>query len=481
MTVHFSQPPGLLPYVDGVAWEPGVDGYPLTDPSTGAGIGSAARCGAAEVDHAVRSAHAARRVWRDTPSLERGRILTELARLLRANREELAELERQSAGKVLAQALGDVETSAQYFELYAGLAPGLEGSVLGDRSGGTAWTAREPYGVTAHIIPWNFPLHTAARSIAPALAAGNTVVAKPAEQTPQSCVALAALATEAGVPDGVFNVITGYGPEAGQPLAEHPLVRRITFTGSVVTGKAVLRAAAENLTPATVELGGKSPVLIFEDCDLDAAIADAAKAILVHGGQVCSAGSRVLVADALHDAVVDGIRDRFEAVTVGSAHTDVQVGPMVSLEHADKVRSHIERAQSEGARLVTAPAQEPGSPFVRPTLLADVTPDMTLAREEVFGPVLALSRFRSTDEAVAMANDTPFGLAAGIWTRDITTALSVARELEAGTIYVNGYFAGGVELPFGGYKASGFGREKGRIALEEYTQVKSVAVTFAAR
>jgi aldehyde dehydrogenase (NAD+) len=480
MTVHL-RVRHLLPYVDGAEWQTAADGYPLADPSTGESVGTAARCGADEVDHAVRSAYRARAVWRDTPALDRGRVLTELARLLRANRDELAEMERASAGKVIKQALGDVEVSAQYLEFYGGLASGLEGTVLGDRASSAAWTVREPYGVTAHIIPWNFPLHTAARSIAPALAAGNTVVAKPAEQTPQSCLALAALARAAGLPDGVLNVVTGYGPEAGAALASHPLVRRITFTGSVATGRAILHAAAENLTPATVELGGKSPVLIFEDCDVEAAIADAARAILVHGGQVCSAGSRVLVADALHDTVVDGIRARFEAVTVGSAYADVEVGPMVSPEHAGKVRAYIDGAEADGARLVTARQGDTGSTFVRPTLFADVTPEMTLAREEVFGPVLAVSRFGTPEEAVAMANASPFGLAAGIWTSDISTALSVARELEAGTVYVNGYFAGGVDLPFGGYKASGFGREKGRVALEEYTQVKSVAVTFAAR
>ncbi len=466
----------LDPFIDG---EPraAADEMPLFDPSTGEQIGSAARCGDVLVDEAVQAAHRARREWRDTHALDRGRILVALAAAIRANGDELAEAERISAAKLPGPAERDVETAAQYFEYYGGLAPGLEGSKLGDRADAFSIVAREPYGVTGHIIPWNFPLHTAARSIAPALAAGNTVVAKPAEQTPQSCLILARLASEVGVPSGVFNVVTGYGTEAGAALTAHPLVRRLTFTGSVATGRIVLHAAAERLCPATVELGGKSPVLVFDDADLDAAANDAATAILAHSGQICSAGSRLLVAEPLHDAIVDRLRERFDATSVGPADAGADIGPVVDDEQARKIRAFVATAQDEGARLVTD--DDPGEGrFVRPALFTGVTRDMTIAREEVFGPVLAVSSFASIDDAIELANSSSYGLAAGIWTRDITRALATARELEVGTVYINGYYAGGVDLPFGGYKDSGFGREKGRLALEEYTQIKSINVAL---
>lgn len=469
----------LLPIIDGAEYAGTEARYPVYDPSTGVEVAEVARCGAEEVDVAVRSAHAARRVWRDTKALDRARILHDIARALRENRESVAALESQSAGKLTSQALGDVEIAAQYFEFYGGLAPGLEGNTIGDQPTTMSMTFREPYGVTGHIIPWNFPLHTAARSIAPALAAGNTVVAKPAEHTPQTCLALATLAAGIGLPPGVFNVITGFGPEAGAPLTEHPLVRRLTFTGSVATGKAVLRAAAEHLCPATVELGGKSPVIVFGDSDIPAAVADASKAILTHSGQICSAGSRLLVADTVHDAVVDGLREQFDAARVGPADADVDLGPVASQEQRALIDSYIDAGLAEGANLQTSRQDVEGSGhFVRPALFTDVERDMRIATEEIFGPVLAVSSFSSFDDAVEQANASRFGLAAGVWTRDMSKAMHLARELEVGTVYINGYFAGGVELPFGGYKDSGFGREKGRAALEDYTQIKSVAVSM---
>lgn len=445
-------------------------------------VGDYVRASHADAEMAIGAAHQALPGWSHSTPQQRADALDKIGHELLARKDELGELLAREEGKTRIEAIGEVARAGQIFKFFAGEALRISGDLLASvRPGIQIEVTREPLGVIGIITPWNFPIAIPAWKIAPALAYGNCVVFKPADLVPGCAHAIAQIIAKAGIPNGVFNLTMGRGSVVGETLLNHKDVNAITFTGSVATGRAILHAAAENLTPATVELGGKSPVLIFEDCDVEAAIADAARAILVHGGQVCSAGSRVLVADALHDTVVAGIRERFEAVTVGSAYADVEVGPMVSPDHAGKVRAYIDGAAAEGARLVTARQDDTGSPFVRPALFADVTAEMTLAREEVFGPVLAVSRFGGPDEAVAMANASPFGLAAGIWTSDISTALSVARELEAGTVYVNGYFAGGVDLPFGGYKASGFGREKGRVALEEYTQVKSVAVTFAAR
>jgi aldehyde dehydrogenase (NAD+) len=460
---------------------PAQDGrtIPIVDPASGESFAVSARCGASEVDAAVASARAAQPAWRDVPPLDRGRILVRLAQAVRANGARLARMESLTAGKVPREANIDVEVTAQFLEFYGGLATGLEGATFGDRADQFSYTTLEPYGVTGHIIPWNFPMQTAVRSIAPALATGNAVVAKPAEQTPITCLELARLAVECGLPPGVFNVVPGYGTEAGAALAGHPRVPRLTFTGSVATGKRILHAAADHLCHATVELGGKSPLVIFADADVEQAIAGVAKAILTHAGQVCAAGTRMLVQAPIHDEMVAALQERMDAVRPGAAE-DGGIAPLVSPAQLERVRGYIERGRAEGATLVTsdAPVETDGGYYVRPALFADVTPDMTISQEEIFGPVLGVTRFEAEGEAAELANASPYGLVAGIWTRDITKALRLARAIEAGTIYVNDYYIGGVDLPFGGFKDSGFGREKGRQALESFVRSKSVAIAL---
>jgi aldehyde dehydrogenase (NAD+) len=452
----------------------------VRNPATGEVIAQVPRCTAADVDRAVEAARTALPSWRSAAPGVRADAVHALADAIRAHADELAHVESLSSGKLLREARADAEGTAQFFEFYGGLAPSVEGSTFGDRADQLAYTVYEPYGVTGHIIPWNYPLSTAARSIAPALATGNVVVAKPAEQTPMTCLALAQLATECGLPDGVFNVVLGLGAEAGAGLAAHPGVPRLTFTGSVTTGKAVLHLAADHLAHTTVELGGKSPVVVFADADVDKAIAGVSKGILTHAGQVCAAGTRLLVENGVHDDVVEGVRARLDAITPGGDDDATNLAPMVSAQQRDKVAAYIEKGVEEGARLLTRdePAGNGAGHYLRPAMFDGVTPDMTIAQEEIFGPVLAVTSFDGIEQAAQIANGNAFGLMAGIWTRDITKALKLARSIQAGTVYVNDYYIGGVELPFGGYKDSGFGREKGRQALESFVQSKSVAIAL---
>jgi aldehyde dehydrogenase (NAD+) len=454
--------------------------FEIRNPATAAVIALSARCGSADVSAAVASASDARRVWRDTKPLDRGRRLVDLARAVREHGTELAELESASAGRLPRDARIDVEVTAQFLEFYGGLAPSVEGSTFGDRPNQLDLTVLEPYGVTGHIIPWNFPMQTAARSIAAALAVGNTVVAKPAEQTPMTCLRLAELAIDCGIPPGVFNVVPGYGPEAGLALACHPDVPRLTFTGSVPTGKVVMRAAAEHLCHVTVELGGKSPLVVFADADFDRAVDGVTKAILTHAGQVCAAGTRLLVQDDVHDEMVEQIRARMDHIVPGSDDDDTAIAPLISERQRQRVLSYLEDGVASGAALLTSVEAAGNSDgyYVRPALLDGVTSGMSVAQEEIFGPVLSVTSFQDVDHAMSLANDSAYGLVAGIWTRDITKALRLAHAIEAGTIYINDYYIGGVELPFGGYKNSGFGREKGRQALESFARVKSIAVSL---
>lgn len=454
--------------------------FDTVDPATGEVIGTVARGAPEDIDLAVTAARGAfRHTWRPLPVAERAACLWRIGRLLADRAEEFARLESLDSGKPLTQARTDVAVAARYFEFYAGIADKVSGETIPVSPDLLAFTVREPYGVTGHIVPWNYPLQIASRTIAPALAAGNCVVLKPAEETPITAVLLGQLALEAGLPAGVLNVVPGFGEEAGAALANHPDIDHIAFTGSPEVGRSVMRAAAEHITPVGLELGGKSPHVVLADADLEAAVPFIVKALIQNAGQTCSAGSRVVVDARVHDDLVERLRTAFAGVTMGHGLDDPDLGPLISDHQRDRVRRYVDDAQRDGASLV-AGGDDPRVPdrgwFVPPTMFTDVTPGHRIAREEVFGPVLAVLRAEGVDEAVRIANDSPFGLVSAIWTRDIDKALWLAGQLESGQVYINTYGAGGgVELPFGGWKESGFGREKGVEAVREYTQVKTVA------
>jgi acyl-CoA reductase-like NAD-dependent aldehyde dehydrogenase len=385
----------------------------------------------------------------------------------------------------LTQARADVRTTARYFEYYGGMADKIGGETIPVRWGALDLTVREPYGVSGQIVPWNFPLMMGGRGIAPALAAGNCVVAKPAEDASLGIMRLAELAADAGLPAGAFNVVTGLGPEAGAALVRHPLVRHVTFTGSVATGTAIMQMAAEGIKPVALELGGKSPNIVFADADLRVAAETVARSILYNAGQVCNGGPRLLVARAIRDDLLERLAKTFAGVRLGDPLDDPDLGPLNSRRHRDKVEAAIVAAEREGVEVRRFAARPAGARyaegfFTQPTLLGGVTATQRVFHDEIFGPVLAVTAFDDVDEAIALANATDYGLNAGVFTRDLTTAVSVAQRLDAGQVYVNGWgTGGGVEVPFGGYKKSGFGREKGFEGLLHYTQVKSITMHFA--
>ena len=454
------------------------------DPSTGEVAVQVSEGLAADVDRAVGAAREAfERTWPATPPRERAAVLFRAAALVRERAGELIEIAERTAGLPTRIATGDVETAARYLEYYGGIADKLHGETIPLGGDFLDYTEREPWGVCAVIPPFNVPFQLTARSLAPALATGNTVVIKPAEQAPIPALRLAQLITEAGAKPGVVNVVPGLGPEAGAALVAHPDVRHITFTGSQATGQAIMRAAADQLTPVTLELGGKSPQVIFADADLDAAVEAVVASSLLTAGQVCSAGTRILVQ---HDVAAE-VRERLVAaaagIRVGAAYDGPDMGPLISSVQRERVLGGIDAARDDGAEVLSgggAPSGDLAGYFVAPTVVGGVTRDMRVAREEIFGPVIALMEFGDEDEAVEIANDTEFGLVAGVWTHDLGRALRVARLVRAGQVFVNNYgVGGGIELPFGGYKKSGIGREKGLAALDEYLQVKNVCVNIA--
>ncbi|MBG6159036.1 aldehyde dehydrogenase (NAD+)/betaine-aldehyde dehydrogenase [Labrenzia sp. EL_159] len=476
---------GSLPmghFIDGAFSEP-VHNRTMEsfDPGTGVPFARFTAGTKEDVDQAVASSRLAFDAdWRDMAPVERSRILQRAAALILENLDLLAVVETLDSGKALQEAMGDVRGAARTFEYYAGACDKLQGDSFPLGPDYIGYTIHEPVGVTAHIIPWNFPISTAARGFAPALAAGCTVVAKPAEQTPYSALILADLLHKAGLPAGVCNVVTGTGPETGAPLTNHPGVDHITFTGSVQTGRAVMKAAAEDITRVVLELGGKSPVVVLGDCDREQALAGVLGAIYENAGQICSAGSRLVVEKSIHDEFVDELVARTRALNLGHGLANPDVGPVNSSEHLAKIAGFLDRARSRGAEIVTGgsvtedPATGQGW-FFEPTIVNSVAADDELAQEEIFGPVLAVQVADDADHALALANDCQYGLVAGIYTSNFAKAHQLARKIDAGQIYINEYFAGGIEVPFGGNKKSGFGREKGLEGLASYCKTKSIA------
>ena len=453
--------------------------FATIDPSFEEPIAEVARGGPADVDAAVSAANdALHGDWSRVTPAARGRILLRLADLVTAHTEELAALETADVGKPLKESRGDVEGVVATLIYNAGAADKMEGATIPLGPAVVDFTLLEPLGVTAHIVPWNYPLSMAARSLAPALAAGCTAVLKPAEQSPLSALRLAELALEAGLPSGVLNVVTGYGEEAGAPLVRHPLVRGVTFTGSVPTGRAIMAMAAERTIPVVLELGGKNAVLVFADADLDRLVEDLADGAFGNSGQVCSAASKLLVEESIADALVERLHARASRITVGPGRDDRDLGPVVSDAQYAKVTGHIAAARHD-ARLVLGgarPVDLARGYFIAPTIFDRVPADARIAREEVFGPVVTVTRFATEPEALAIANGTGYGLVAGVYTQDITRALRLAKTLEAGSVWINGWFIGGQQAPTGGIKDSGIGRERGLPGVRNYLQIKNVGI-----
>jgi aldehyde dehydrogenase (NAD+) len=468
-------------YIGG-AWIEAAATLPVVNPSDGQTIGQIGRGGAAEIDAAVRAGHAALDGdWGRLDAVSRGRLLARMAELVRRDADRLARLESDDVGKPLTQAKADATVCARYFEYYGGAADKVHGETIPFQNGFSVMTHYEPHGVTGHIVPWNYPLQMMGRSVAPALAMGNSVVLKPAEDTSLTALALAALAEEAGFPKGSFNVVTGLGEEAGAALSAHPGIGHISFTGSREVGTLVQAAAAKNVIPVTLELGGKSPQIVFADADLADAGATIVRGIVQNAGQTCSAGSRVLIEDRVYDEFVGRLAERFRATRVGSSSQDLDLGPVVNATQKRRIESYLELARRDGLKILAEGAfgtnLPPNGFYVKPTLIGDAPPDHRLAQEEIFGPVLVAIRVRDEDEAVRVANGTQYGLAAGVWTSDLGRGLRLARKVRSGQVFVNNYGAGGgVELPFGGMKGSGHGREKGFEALFGFGALKTITI-----
>jgi aldehyde dehydrogenase (NAD+) len=468
----------------GGAWRAPACGQTLTlaNPSDGSVLVPVARGGVADVQAAVQAAQAALEGdWGRMTAAERGRVLLRVSARVLAQADELARLEALDVGKPLKQGRADAVALARYLEFYGGAADKVHGQTIPFSNGYTAFTLREPHGVTGHIVPWNYPMQIIGRSVGAALAMGNACVLKPAEEACLTALAFAQIAHEAGLPAGALNVVPGLGEEAGAALSAHPGVQHLSFTGSVATGALVQAAAAKNAVPVTLELGGKSPQLVFADADLDAALPFLVNAGIQNAGQTCSAASRILVQRPVFDAVVSRMAERYRQLKVGPALQDLDVGPLISARQREVVQRYLQLAQSSGLPIVAQASLVPGAPeggfYVPPTLVAQVPPEHALAQEEIFGPVQVVIPFDDEADAVRIANGTPFGLVAGVWTRDGGRALRLARALKCGQVFVNNYGAGGgIELPFGGVKHSGHGREKGFEALYGFSTLKTVAI-----
>ena len=459
--------------------------FETLNPSTGRPLARAALGDSEDVNRAVAAARAALGgPWGSMTPAQRSKILWRVGDLIEERSEEFAVLEALDSGKPVTQArLADVPLSAEWFRYFAGWPSKLEGSTIPVSAGPTAadyfaYTAREPVGVVAAIIAWNFPLLLAAWKLSLALATGNTVVLKPAEQTPLSATLLGEVLREAGLPPGVVNIVHGTGETVGAALTAHPGVDKVSFTGSTEVGRQIVRAASGNLKRVTLELGGKSPNVVFDDADIDAAIQGAANAIFFNQGEACEAGSRLFVQSKVYDRVIEGVADIAAALQVGdSLDANTQIGPMVSQTQLDTVLGYLDSGRQEGARAAVGGGRRGGSGyFVEPTVLVDTTPTMRVVTEEIFGPVVTAMRFDDVDDVLRAANQTQYGLAAGVWTSDVHKAHRVAAGFKAGTVWVNCYHVLDPALPFGGYKQSGWGREHGSEVLASYTETKTVIV-----
>ncbi len=466
----------------GGGWRPAASGETigLIDPSDGIEFSRLARGAEADIDLAVSTARGAfEDHWRKTAGAERGRLIARLGDAVASHAEELAALESRDTGKPLKQAKVDATVAARYFEYYAGAADKIHGDTIPFLDDYQALTIRQPHGVTGHIIPWNYPLQMAARTIAATMAAGNAMVLKPAEEACLTVMRLAELALEAGFPPDVINVVTGYGEEAGAALAAHGGVDHVCFTGSPAVGTLVQKAAAERNRSCTMELGGKSPQIVFADADFEAALPVILNAIVQNAGQTCSAGSRLLVEAKAYDEFIEALRGRFTGLRAGASSMDLDCGPLINQTQYDRVCGFVLKAEEEGvpvlARAEIAEGAPSGGYYVAPILYGPVPRANRLAREEVFGPVLSAIPFEDEADAIRLANDTDYGLTAGLWTENGGRQLRVAKALKCGQVFVNSYGAGGgVELPFGGMKRSGFGREKGMEALHDLTTTKTI-------
>lgn len=476
--------------IDGQTVDPAAGKWFETEnPFTGDAWARIPRCDAADVDRAVQAAHRALTsgAWAEMTATQRGQLLRRLGDVIARDARKLAETEVRDNGKLFAEMFGQLSYIPQWYYYFGGLADKVEGRVLPlDKKGYFSFTRHEPVGVVAAITPWNSPLLLATWKIAPALAAGCTIVIKPSEFTSASTLEFARLFEEAGFPPGVFNVVTGFGDEVGGPLVNHPLVRKISFTGSDATGRRINEQAARDFKHTAMELGGKSPNIVFEDADLEQAAFGAISGIFAATGQTCIAGSRLLVQDSVYDQVVAKLLEVARTAKMGDPmDAGTQVGPVTTPPQYKKVLEYLQVAKQEGAKLLlggtAADRPECGKGwFVEPTIFGDVKNTMRIAQEEVFGPVLSIIRFRDEAEALQIANDVRFGLAAAVWTRDIARALRMSERLQAGTVWVNTYRAVSFMAPFGGYKDSGLGRENGIDAIREYLQVKSVWINSGA-
>ena len=470
-------------FIDG-DWVDGASGrIDIVNPGNGDILAQHALADAADVDRAVQAAkrvHASG-VLTDMRPVERGRMVQAMGQYLIDHRDEIATLLSLEQGKPLWEAQGEVAGAARYFEYYGNQAETLEGRSIPLGAGYFDFTTNEPYGVSAQIIPWNFPVEMTARSLSAGLATGNTVVVKPPEMTPLSNAWFGHAAESVGWPKGTVNLVCGHGHEAGAALSAHPDINQVVFTGSVATGIAIASAAAKNVVPCVLELGGKSAAIVHSDADLEAMETDIRKGIFTNAGQVCSAMSRIIVHESRHDELVQRAVSIAESLSVGPGIERIEfganMGPMISVAQRDRAVSLVSEAVSQGAALSTGgrAMNIPGA-FLEPTVLTEVHPNMTIAKTEVFGPVLSVLTFREDNEAIEIANGTEYGLVGGVFTRDVDRATQVARQIRAGQVYVNEWFAGGVETPFGGYGKSGYGREKGREALWNYVQTKNIAI-----
>ncbi|HMW92075.1 MAG TPA: aldehyde dehydrogenase family protein [Candidatus Obscuribacter sp.] len=472
-------------FIDG-KFVDGASERTLVNPADGKPLTKVAEAGPKQVEEAIKAARTAfdKGPWPRMAALERANMLFKIADIIDKNAEELAELETLNGGKPLREAQYDIADTANCFRYYAGLITKPTGTTVDVPAPSVTSIVREPIGVCGQIVPWNYPLLMAAWKLAPALAAGNTCVLKPSEYTPLTAIRLAELLKEVDLPDGVVNIVLGDGPKVGQPIAESKLVDKIAFTGSVKTGKIIAQAALSNLKKVTLELGGKSPMIVFSDFDLDTAVDYALFAIYCNSGQVCSAGSRMIVEESIYDDFVAKMAERAKKIRVGPGlEEDTEMGPLVSEPQMKRVLEYIEIGKKEGAKLITGGERLKGDKYgngfyISPTIFSNVKPSMRIVQEEIFGPVVVVQKFKSEEEAVELANDSDYGLAGAVFTKDITRAHKVVKQLKAGITWVNAYHNTYTECPWGGYKQSGWGRELGTFGLEAYTEIKQVNINL---